>query len=230
MKTQTDEVQNSADAHAKGTVFVVDDDTQVRRSIEQLGKSVGLNVVTFASASEFLNCDLGDVTGCLVTDVRMPEMNGLEFQTHLMKSDFRLPIIVITGYAEVPMAVQALKAGAFDFIQKPFQPSVLVEVIQRAIELDAKQRNQKEQLSEIRSRLASLSPRESEVLKLLVGGKTTKRIAARLKISPTTVDFHRNNILGKMCVDNLVELTRAIDLSELAGGESGEAANTLRRV
>jgi len=189
-----------------------------------------LNVVTFASASEFLNCDLGDVTGCLVTDVRMPEMNGLEFQTHLMKSDFRLPIIVITGYAEVPMAVQALKAGAFDFIQKPFQPSVLVEVIQRAIELDAKQRNQKEQLSEIRSRLASLSPRESEVLKLLVGGKTTKRIAARLKISPTTVDFHRNNILGKMCVDNLVELTRAIDLSELAGGESGEAANTLRRV
>ena len=221
MKSQTDEAQNFADAPSKGTVFVVDDDTQVRRSIEQLGKSMGLNVVTFASASEFLRCDLGDVTGCLVTDVRMPEMNGLEFQSHLMKSGFRLPIIVITGYAEVPIAVQALKAGAFDFIQKPFQPRALVEVIQRAIELDAKQRDQKEQLSEIRSRLANLSPRELEVLRLLVGGTTTKRIAARLKISSTTVDFHRNNILGKMCVDNLVELTRAIDLAELAGGESG---------
>lgn len=220
MNAQTDEVQDLVDVDPAGTVFVVDDDTQVRRSIEQLGRSVGLNVVTFASASEFLSCNLDAAVGCLVTDVRMPGMNGLELQTYLIKSGFRLPIIVITGYAEVPMAVEALKAGAFDFIQKPFQPQALVEVIQRAIELDAKHRSQKKLLSEIRSRLTSLSPRESEVLKLLVSGKTTKRIAARLKIGPTTVDFHRNNILGKMCVENLVELTRAIDLCELAGHEA----------
>lgn len=161
--------------------------------------------------------DLGDVTGCLVTDVRMPGLNGLDLQAQLNKSNFPLPIIVITGYAEVPMAVQALKAGAFDFIQKPFRPQALVEVIQKAIESDAKKGERKRELQEIRERLASLSPRENEVLKLLVGGKTTKRIASRLNISPTTVDFHRNNILGKMCVENLVELTRVVDLCELAG-------------
>jgi FixJ family two-component response regulator len=209
-------MKEQSQARPAGTVFVVDDDEQVRRSIDQLGRSVGLNVVAFASADEFLKRVSEEVSGCLVTDVRMPGMNGLELQNQLNESGFCLPVIVITGYAEVPMAVQALKAGAFDFIQKPFRPQALVEVIQRAIESDARNREQKQQLREIRARLASLSPRETEVLKLLVSGKTTKRISAELNISLTTVDFHRNNILDKMQVDNLVALTRAVDLSELS--------------
>jgi|CXWL01.1.fsa_nt_gi FixJ family two-component response regulator len=219
MSKQPHKAEHAADTKPAGTLFVVDDDQQVRRSIEQLGRSVGLNVVAFASADEFLRSVSDDVTGCLVTDVRMPGMNGLDLQRRLTESGFHLPVIVITGYAEVPMAVQALKAGAFDFIQKPFRPQSLVEVIQRAIESDAKHREQRRQLREIRERLASLSPRECEVLKLLVGGKTTKCISSQLNISLTTVDFHRNNILRKMCVDNLVELTRAVDFSELAEGE-----------
>jgi FixJ family two-component response regulator len=219
MNKQPQEAERPANAKPTGTVFVVDDDEQVRRSIDQLGRSIGLNVIAFASADEFLRSVADDDAGCLVTDVRMPGMNGLDLQRQLTESGYCLPVVVITGYAEVPMAVQALKAGAFDFIQKPFRPQALVEVIQRAIESDAKHREQRRQLREIRTRLASLSPRESELLKLLVSGKTTKRISAELNISLTTVDFHRNNILGKMKVDNLVELTRAVDLCELADSE-----------
>ncbi len=219
MSKQSHKSESPVDAKPAGTVFVVDDDEQVRRSIEQLGRSVGLKVVAFASADEFLESVTDDATGCLLTDVRMPGMSGLDLQERLAESGFCLPVIVITGYAEVPMAVQALKAGAFDFIQKPYRPQALVEVIQRAIESDAKHREQRQQLREIRERLASLSPRECEVLKLLVGGKTTKRISSELGISLTTVDFHRNNILRKMHVDNLVELTRAVDLSELTDSE-----------
>ncbi len=220
MKKKSHKPDVPTDGKPAGTVFVVDDDEQVRRSIEQLGRSVGLNVVAFASADEFLQSVTDDAAGCLVTDVRMPGISGLDLQSRLAESGFCLPVIVITGYAEVPMAVQALKAGAFDFIQKPYRPQALVEVIQRAIESDGKHREQKQQLREIRTRLGSLSPRESEVLTLLVSGKTTKRISSQLKISLTTVDFHRNNILRKMRVDNLVELTRAVDLSELAENES----------
>jgi two-component system, LuxR family, response regulator FixJ len=221
MKKKSREPEASTDAQPVATVFVVDDDEQVRRSIEQLGRSVGLNVVAFASADEFLQSVANDGAGCLVTDVRMPSMSGLDLQIRLTELGYSLPVIVITGYAEVPMAVQALKAGAFDFIQKPYRPQSLVEVIQRAIASDAKHREQRQQLREIRERLASLSPREREVLKLLVGGKTTKHISSQLKISLTTVDFHRNNILRKMHVDNLVELTRAVDFSELADSEPG---------
>ena len=219
MNNPTQEADSMLDSKPAGTVFVVDDDEQVRRSIDQLGRSVGLNVVAFASADEFLKSVSDDATGCLVTDVRMPGMNGLDLQAQLNESGFCLPVIVITGYAEVPMAVQALKAGAFDFIQKPFRPQALGEGIQRAIQSDAQQVERRRQLREIRVRLASLSPRENELLKLLVGGKTTKRIAAELNISLTTVDFHRNNILRKMNVENLVELTRAVDLSELGDSE-----------
>ncbi|MBC8356070.1 MAG: response regulator transcription factor [Planctomycetes bacterium] len=220
MNRPSSETESTRGASLPGTVYVVDDDAQVRRSIEQLGRSVGLEVSVFASADEFLKNNWDDVTGCLVTDVRMPGMNGLELQRRLADSAFPLPIVVITGFAEVPMAVQALKAGAFDFIQKPFRPQALVEVIQRAIELDKTRRMQRKQVSEIRERLKTLSPREREVLMLLVEGSTTKRIASRLSISLTTVDFHRNNILRKMEVDNPVELTRAVDLCELTGNKT----------
>lgn len=197
-----------------GTVFVVDDDEQVRRSIEQLGRSVGLTVVTFDSAGSFLQTDLEDVVGCIVTDVKMPEMSGLELQQRLIETGVELPLIVVTGVADVQMAVQALKCGAFDFIEKPFSPQAIIEVMQRAIESHAAEHARNKRRADTHSKLASLSERETEVLQHLVAGKTTKRIAARLGISLTTVDYHRNNILEKMGVENLVELTREVGLGE----------------
>ncbi len=196
------------------TVFVVDDDEQVRRSIEQLGRSVGLTVVTFESAGSFLQTDLEDVVGCVVTDVKMPEMSGLELQQQLIETGVELPLIVVTGVADVQMAVQALKCGAYDSIEKPFSPQSLIEVMQRAIESHAAEREVSHRREDIRRRLASLSERETEVHQYLVAGKTTKRIASRLGISLTTVDYHRNNILPKMDVENLVELTRAVSHCE----------------
>ncbi len=196
-----------------GMVFVVDDDEQVRRSIVQLGRSVGLHVVAFDSADAFLKTDLSDVVGCIVTDVNMPGMTGLELQAELNEAGVHLPLIVITGVAKVKMAVQALKCGAFDFIEKPFPPQTLVEVIQRAIQVHATDRETIIQRAEITGRIANLSDREMEVLEHLISGSTTKRIASRLKISLTTVDYHRNNILKKMGFDNLVELTRAVTLA-----------------
>jgi FixJ family two-component response regulator len=195
-------------------VFVVDDDEQVRTSIAQLCRSVGLEVSTFGSADEFLeDCDPTN-PGCLITDVRMPGMSGLELQQLLRETAITLPVIVITGYAEVPVAVQALKDGAFDFVQKPYSPQALLETIQRALDKDTRERQQQEQFIAIDLRLASLSPRETEVLGLLVTGKSTKEIAATLEISLTTVDFHRNNILQKTEVDNVVKLTRMVSLYE----------------
>lgn len=199
-----------------GTVFVVDDDAQVLKSIEQLASSVGLTVKSFASADQFLEvCDPSE-PGCLVTDVRMPGTSGLELQQLLHANAISLPVIVMTGYAEVPMAVQAFHEGAFDFVQKPISPQALLDIIQRAIDTDAGQRQRDEDLRETAVRLESLSPREAEVMWLLVDGRSTKEIATALDISLTTVDFHRNNVLGKMCVDNVVELTQVITRYELS--------------
>lgn len=211
--------QNGGKTKSVGTVFVVDDDVQVRTSIKQLATSVGLAVKLFDSADAFLaDCDPSD-PGCLVTDVRMPGMSGLELQQALRNMEITLPVIIMTGYAEVPMTVQAFKEGAFDFVQKPFSPQSLLESIQRAIDKDVAQRTRREQLSGIASRIKGLSPRESEVMRMLVDGKTTKKISTSLSVSLTTVDFHRNNILDKMCVDNVVELTRAVAEYELARRE-----------
>lgn len=198
------------------TVFVVDDDEQVRISIEQLVKSVGLQVECFASANEFLERYETSRRGCLVTDVRMPGMSGIELQSELENRGIRLPIVVMTGFAEVPMAVSVIKAGAFDFIQKPFSPQSLLDVIQRAIEKDAKDSGRRAKRDDIAKRMGNLSNREGEVMKLLVRGRTTKEIARELTISQTTVDFHRHNVLDKMKVDNVVELTHTIDVYELS--------------
>ena len=215
--------RNVGTASGVATVFVVDDDQQVRTSIEQLTNSVGLSARSFSSAEQFLmECD-ASASGCLVTDVRMPGMSGLDLQQALLGKNITLPVIILTGYAEVQMTVQAFKEGAFDFVQKPLHPQLLLETIQRAIEKDAAQRVRRERVDGIGSRLASLSPRETQVMRLLVTGKTTKEISAALNISLTTVDFHRNNVLRKMDVENIVELTRAADFYELSA--SGERAS-----
>lgn len=199
---------SSASAHL---VFVVDDDVQFRNSVRQLLESVHLKVKTFATAAEFLASYTPDQPSCLVLDVRMPGMSGMELQKKLGEDNVTLPIIIITGHAEIPMAVEAMRQGAIDFLQKPYSPQQFLERVQQALKLDEEARALEEKNRQIRQRVESLSEREREVLELLVQGKSTKQIASTLGISTKTVDFHRRNVLEKMLVESVVELALLVD-------------------
>lgn len=189
-------------------VFVVDDDEAVCQSLKLLIEDIGLEVRAFSSAPEFLSeCD-PEHPGCLVLDVRMAGMSGLELQSRLKELEIEIPTIIITGHADVPMAVEALKAGAVDFIEKPFRDQVLLDSIQRAIERDARTRRTRRERQNVQSRIEQLTPREQEIMDLLVLGKTNKAVAFELGISQKTVDFHRANILDKVGVGSVVELVR----------------------
>lgn len=203
---------------ARPTVFIVDDDPDMRRSLERLIRSMFVNVEAHASAQAFLNAYHSSRPGCLVLDVRMPGMTGLELQEKLKAEGSNLPVIFITGHADVPMAVRALKAGAVDFVEKPFASDELLDRIRIALEQDAQSRRAHAQSAEVQARLATLTPREREVLKLVVGGLPTKQIAMKLGISAKTVDVHRSRIVGKMQAENVAALVRmAIQLGELSG-------------
>jgi two-component system response regulator FixJ len=189
-------------------VFVVDDDEAICESLRLLIGDIGLEVRTFTSARQFLSQYDPSQAGCLVLDVRMSGMSGLELQSRLGESGWWIPIIIITGHADVPMAVEAMKAGAMDFIEKPFRDQVLLESIQKATELDSRTRRQWKEARDVQSRLRLLTEREREVMDRLVAGKTNKSIAYELGISPKTADFHRANILQKVGVNSVVELVR----------------------
>lgn len=190
------------------TVFIVDDDEAVRDSLSWLMQSVGLETETYGSADAFLQGDTDERAGCLILDIRMPGMSGLELQSVLKERGFRLPLIVISGHADVPMAVRALKAGAFDFIEKPFNDQLLLDIVQRAIEQDRQQRESQAQLDEWRARLESLTPREREVLDLVVGGAANKVISSELGVSLKTVEAHRARVMDKLKADSLSQLVR----------------------
>lgn len=189
-------------------VFVVDDDEAVCRSLSLLIEDIGLKVETYTSAPAFLSAYDPAQPGCLVLDVRMSGMSGLELQSRLNELDYGIPTIIITGHADVPMAVEAMKAGALDFIEKPFRDQVLLDNIQRAIDWDARTRRRRQEMRDVQSRITLLTPREREIMDLLVRGKTNKAIAYELGISQKTVDFHRANILQKVEVRSVVELVR----------------------
>jgi len=191
-----------------GTVFIIDDDEAVRDSLSWLVKSTGLQAETFASADDFLQGYGEDRPGCLILDIRMPGMNGLELQSVLRERDFRLPIIIISGHADVPMAVRALKAGAFDFIEKPFNDELLLDLVQRALEKDAKERENMAETDELRARMASLTPREKEVLELVVAGAANKQISSELGVSLKTVEAHRARVMDKLRAESLSHLVR----------------------
>lgn len=190
------------------TVFVVDDDPQVREAISLLLESVSLNVETFDSARAFLQAFDPKCRGCLVLDVRMPGMSGLELQRKLVSQGIRIPTLVLTAYGEVPMAVEALKAGAVDFIEKPYSPQVLLDEIQQLLAHESRTLGKYRKLTGIKERLDNLSRREQEVMQLLVEGASARTIARELEISHKTVDFHRRNLLQKMGVNTVVELGR----------------------
>ena len=190
------------------TVFVVDDDRAVRDSIQWLVESIGVEVETFDSPKRFLETCKPGRPGCLLLDVRMPEMSGVQLQEVLKERGFTLPVIVITGYGEVPTAVRAMKQGAVDFVEKPFNDQALVELIQKCIERDAVDRETLAQRAQVRDRLALLTPREREVMDRVVAGDSNKLIAKQLDISPKTVEVHRSRVMQKMQINSLAELVQ----------------------
>ena len=192
------------------TVFVVDDDEGVRNSLRFLLKSVGLATRTLDSASEFLDAYKPSQPGCLVLDVRMPGMSGLELQQQLNLRGAVIPVIFITGHGDIPMAVEAMQQGAFDFLQKPFRDQDLIDRIQRALERDAKNRAALDQHVKIRERLESLTPREREVLALMTRGKPNKIMAAELGVSQRTVEIHRARVMEKSGATSLAQLVRMV--------------------
>ncbi|HUL47747.1 MAG TPA: response regulator transcription factor [Steroidobacteraceae bacterium] len=192
------------------TVFVVDDDEGVRNSLRFLLRSVGLQTQTQASATEFLDTYKPSQPGCLVLDVRMPGMSGLELQQQLNLRGAVIPVIFITGHGDIPMAVEAMQQGAFDFLQKPFRDQDLIDRIQRALERDGRNRAALDQHAKIRERLDSLTPREREVLALMTRGKPNKIMAAELGVSQRTVEIHRARVMEKSGAASLAQLVRMV--------------------
>ena len=190
------------------TVFIVDDDPSVRDSLQFLLESVGLEVRIFSSAQEFLAAADPDAPGCLLLDVRMPGMSGLDLQNELADAEISLPIIFITGHGTVPMSVRAMKAGAVDFLQKPFDEQDLFNAVNQAIEQDRQARLERDELREIQKRSGSLTPREYEVFTLLVSGMLNKQVAYRLGTTERTIKAHRSRIMEKMEADSLADLVR----------------------
>ena len=194
----------------KPTVFVVDDDAAVRDSLRMLLKSVGLPVEVFESGQEFLDADRDDRPGCLVLDIRMPGMSGLELHETLSRDGIAIPLLFITGHGDVPMAVEAMQAGAVDFIQKPFRDQDLIDRINRALEKDREMRGELRERDEIRRRMSQLTPREREVLELVTQGKANKVIAGDLNVSQRTVEIHRARVMEKMGANSLAHLVRMV--------------------
>jgi FixJ family two-component response regulator len=189
-------------------VFVIDDDASVRSALKSLIRSVGLDVEGFASGQDFLNFARPDVAGCLVLDVRLPGMNGLDFHKVLIKSGILLPVIFITAHGDVPMSVRAMKSGAVEFLTKPFRDQDLLDAIQLSLDQDRIRRQQESEISELKKRFEKLTVRERELLSLVVSGKPNKQIADAIGISEFTVKIHRANLTRKMQADSLADLVR----------------------
>jgi len=189
-------------------VFIVDDDDSVRKSLARLIKSVGLKVETFSSAPEFLKGDPYEGPACLILDVRMPGLSGLDLQFELAKVEHTISIIFITGHGNIPMSVQALKAGAMDFLEKPFDEQTMLDAVHSAIEKNRQAKENRTEVRDIRNLFNSLTPREREVFDMVVTGKMNKQIASEMDLSEKTIKVHRGRVMHKMQAESLAELVR----------------------
>jgi FixJ family two-component response regulator len=193
------------------TVFVIDDDAPMRVALMNLIRSVGLKAELFASAQEFLRSKLPDVPSCLILDVRLPGLSGLDLQRRTIEAGMEIPIIFLTGYGDIPMTVRAMKAGAVEFLTKPFRDQDLIDAIHQALERNRKARSQRIAIERLRSRFASLTSREREVMAKVVAGLLNKQIGAELGTSEATVKIHRHQVMEKMGAASLPELVRMAD-------------------
>ena len=195
----------------RAAAFVIDDDASMRRSLNTLLRSVGLDVYLFSSAQEFMQAKRPDVPACLVLDVRLPGMSGLAFQQELVRAGVALPVIFLTGHADVPMTVRAMKAGAAEFLTKPVDEQVLLDAIHTAIEKDRAKRHDAANVEELKARYGVLTEREREVLTMVVAGRLNKQIAAELGLSLVTVKVHRGQVMRKMLAKSVPDLVRMAD-------------------
>lgn len=208
---------NTPSAAKKGevagpVVLVVDDDESVRGALDSLFRSVGLRVQLFASAAELLAAKLPDVESCLVLDVRLPGVSGLDFQTQLARDSNNIPIIFMTGHGDIPMSVRAMKAGAVDFLAKPFRDQDMLDAVTLAIEHDRKRRESERQVGELKALFATLSPREREIMGHVTAGLMNKQVAAEVGLSEITVKIHRGNVMRKLKARSLADLVRMAEV------------------
>ena len=203
---------NKERSEVKPVVFVVDDDASMRKALGNLIQSVGLRVEAFASAPEFLAVKLPEVPCCLVLDIRLPGLSGLDFQAKLASANIAIPIIFITAHGDIPMSVQAMKAGAIEFLPKPFRDQDLLDAVRVALERDQTRHEGEKTRSDLRAKFETLTPREQEVMACVTGGLMNKQIAAEIGITENTVKVHRGNVTRKMGARSLAELVRMADL------------------
>ena len=211
---------------ADAIVFVVDDDPSIREAIESLLKLAGLRVETFGTAQEFLRNERPDLPGCVVLDVELPGLSGLDLQRELAAHGVKLPIIFITGYGDIPMSVRAMKAGATEFLTKPFRDQDLLDAIQQALERDRVARQHSSETAELRKRFDALTSREREVMSLVVAGWLNKQIGFELKISEITVKIHRGRVMNKMGAQSLAELVRMTERLQIPRTKNDQSAKT----
>jgi FixJ family two-component response regulator len=197
---------------AERIVFVIDDDEAMRETLSSLFRSIGLRVELFGSAREFAEFKMPDFASCLVLDIRLPGVGGLDFQAELAAKDIRTPIIFMTGHGDIPMSVKAMKAGAIDFLTKPFRDQDILDAVIRALERDQKRRDSEKGVAELRTRYSSLTSREREVIALVLEGLMNKQIAAKLGVTEITVKVHRGHMMRKMKARSVIELVAKADL------------------
>jgi FixJ family two-component response regulator len=218
-----------SDGHSKPVpmVFIVDDDESLRESLGSLFRSVGLKVVLFGTAPEFLSTALPDVPSCLVLDVRLPGLSGLDFQSELVRANVRIPIIFMTGHGDIPMSVRAMKAGAIEFLTKPFRDQDMLDAVQLALAKDRIRCENEQANIDLKSRFAGLTKREKEVMALVTAGLMNKQIAARIGLSEITVKVHRGNVTRKMGARSLADLVK---MAETLGIDEESEDNSYTQV
>lgn len=207
-------------AEGAPVVFIIDDDASLRTSLGNLFESVGLQTEVFQSAKEFLHYNKPEAPSCLVLDIRLPGINGLDFQTELLEAKIHIPIIFMTGHGDIPMTVRAMKAGAVDFLTKPIHDQQMLDAVSKAIERDRERRKSEKAMSNLRALFESLGAREREVMTLVTAGLMNKQVAAKTGLAEITVKIHRGNVMKKMGAKSLADLVRMAETLELHSGES----------